>query len=54
MTKRPDDGEREAKAFEDVLEAFNAEGAVEHPADPEMEGPEDTPADDADAPPPFG
>ena len=51
MSKKRDD-EHEAKAFEDVLEAFNAEGAVEHPGQPKKEGPEDTPASDAEAQPP--
>jgi hypothetical protein len=46
------DKEHEAKEFEDVLEAFNAEGAIEHPGRPTKEGPEDTPAADADAQPP--
>jgi hypothetical protein len=51
MSKRHDD-EHEAEVFEDVLGAFNAEGAVERPSDPEPEGPDDTPASDADAQPP--
>ncbi len=38
--------------LEDVLEALNAEGVVEHPGTPTQ--PAGTPASDADAPPPPG
>jgi hypothetical protein len=49
---RDDRDEREP--LEDVLEAFNAEGVIEHPGDPEAGDEGESPASDADAPVPPG
>ncbi len=38
--------------FEDVLEAFNAGGVIEHPGEPTTTGAKDDPTSDAKAPAP--
>ena len=48
------DAPHEREPIEDVLEAFNAEGVIEHPGDPEAGDDGESPASDAEAPVPPG
>jgi hypothetical protein len=50
-TEKPEHPEHpEPHHHHPLLEMFNADGVIEHPADPQPEGPEDTPLGDQYAP----
>jgi hypothetical protein len=49
-TEKPEHPDQAEHKHHGLLEMFNAEGMIEHPADPEPESPTDTPLGDAAAP----